>query len=226
MGDNIALPTGQLIATKEIAGAHFQKAIFADENGALFNPANTAKQDIANTALAGILSKLTSDPANQTTLAAILAKLADPATAALQEAMVALLTAAQAYLADLAATAISENPVSSAPDITKFYDGSSLISPKFAPIALAASGDLVAAVAEKKILVTSLFLLAAADVTVKFQSDGAVDLTGAMPVGAKGGFVLPPSAHGHLRTAAGKKLNLVLGAGVAVAGALTYLEVA
>ena len=96
---------------------------------------------------------------------------------------------------------------------------------KFAKVDLAASGDLVAAVTGKKIRVVGLCLVAAGSVTAKFQTGAATDLTGAISLVA--GTPLQPGFDptGHLETASGGKLNLVLGGAVQVSGWLKYLEV-
>ncbi len=70
------------------------------------------------------------------------------------------------------------------------------------------------------------FLMAAADVNVKFTNGaGGADLTGALPMGAKGnGFVLPPAQPGQpwLETSQTTALVLNLSAAVQVSGMLVY----
>lgn len=95
---------------------------------------------------------------------------------------------------------------------------------KHAPISLAASGDLVALVSGRRIRVIAYHLVAAGAVTVKFQSGGTTDLTGAMTC-ATGAAQSPAECRaGHFQTAVGEKLNLVLSAAVQVSGHLTYQE--
>lgn len=92
----------------------------------------------------------------------------------------------------------------------------------------ASSGDntVVAAVAGYRIRVTSLFLVAAGAVTVRFESAaGGTALTGVMTVAANGILVLPYNPDGWFQTVAGELLNLELGGAVSVDGALTYEEV-
>lgn len=96
---------------------------------------------------------------------------------------------------------------------------------KFAKIALTDSGDLVALVANRKIRVVSLFFVILGNQTVKFQSGASTDLTGAMSPGANGGLSLPFNQAGWFETAAGEKLNAVLGGATTLAGGLTYQEV-
>ncbi len=112
-------------------------------------------------------------------------------------------------------------------DITSFANGKTI---KRAVISGATSGNntVIAAVADKKIKVLSVFLIAATAVTVRFESgaDGTA-LTGVMSVGANGGFVLPapadPTNH-WFETAANELLNMELGGAVQVSGAITYYE--
>lgn len=97
-----------------------------------------------------------------------------------------------------------------------------------AKIDLAASGDVVSAVAGKKIRVTSLHMASSATLTAKFQSGAATDLEGARTMVAGVPHTLPfaPALPGELRgyfeTAAGEKLNLVLVGAGQVSGHLTY----
>lgn len=94
--------------------------------------------------------------------------------------------------------------------------------PKFAAINLANSGDLVAAVTGKSILVLSLSIRLASAQTIKFQSGASSDLSGAMTLTV---LDLPHSPTGWLKTVAGAKLNAVLGGAVQCSGMLTYVEV-
>lgn len=99
---------------------------------------------------------------------------------------------------------------------------------KYVAVAVSSSGvtTLVAAVAEKKLRVTSLALVANAAVNVKFQSHVVpTDLTGLFYLAANGGFILPPSPDGWFVTLAGEALDINLSAAVAVGGVLGYLEV-
>ncbi len=105
-------------------------------------------------------------------------------------------------------------------------DGSTSLTPKFAAISAASSGDntVVALVSGKKIRVLSYVLVADGAVTAKFQSD-ATDLTGAMSFAANGGASVPFCPVGHFETASGVALQLNLGGAVGVRGHLTYVEV-
>lgn len=93
---------------------------------------------------------------------------------------------------------------------------------KRAKVDLAASGDLVAAVPGKRIRVLALFVCLATANTIKLQSGGSTDLTGAM-TGTQ--FNLGYNPHGWVQTAAGEKLNLVEGSGVQASGTVVYAEV-
>lgn len=104
-------------------------------------------------------------------------------------------------------------------------DGTTTVTPLFAKIDASASADLIALVTGKKIRVLAGFLTVAADTTVKFQTGGTTDLTGAMTVKAGGGFVLPFNQAGYFETASGAKLNLVLGTSTQTSGGLTYITV-
>jgi hypothetical protein len=105
-------------------------------------------------------------------------------------------------------------------------NGNTAITPKFVAIVASSSGAnaILAAVSGKKIRVLSYVIVATTAVTAKFQS-AAVDLTGAMPLGATGVLSAPFNVLGHFETAASAALNLTLGSAVAVSGHLTYIEV-
>ena len=107
-------------------------------------------------------------------------------------------------------------------------NGTTALTPKFAIIDAASSGDntLVAAVSSKKIRVLSLFLVASAAVTVRVESGaGGTALTGQMQLAANGGFVLPFNPVGWFETAATTLLNLELSGAISVDGSLVYVEV-
>lgn len=91
--------------------------------------------------------------------------------------------------------------------------------------ATAATHEIVAAVAGKKIRVTAVTLVCAGDVTVTWKS-ATTALCGAMSFASKGGFDTnrtPPNY--FLETVAGEALQLTLSAGVQVSGTLNYVEV-
>ena len=94
----------------------------------------------------------------------------------------------------------------------------------------AAGNTLIAAVAGKRIHVLSAFVMAAGDVTATFYTDAADEgtaLTGALSLGANGGFAWPNPPHPALapiRTDAGEALTMLLSAAVQVSGWITYFE--
>lgn len=102
------------------------------------------------------------------------------------------------------------------------------LTPLRALISTSASGtsQVVAATANKKIRVLTGFLVAAAAVSVKFQSAiTPTDLTGAMPFATNGGLAIPYSDLGQFETIAGEALSINLSGAVAVGGAITYVTV-
>jgi hypothetical protein len=121
--------------------------------------------------------------------------------------------------------AAATTSASVAPDTSTVYVGVTPVTPKFAVISSAASADVVALVASKKIRVLSLFFVTSTFMSIKFQTGATTDITGALPLGANGGLVLPFNPVGWFETAAGAKLNIVLSVAAAVAGGLTYIEV-
>ncbi len=98
---------------------------------------------------------------------------------------------------------------------------------QYAAIAAAASGDntLVAAVTGRKIRVVSLYMVASAAVTARFESGaGGTALSGQMQLAANGVLELPYNPAGWFETAAGALLNLELSAATSVDGGLSYVE--
>lgn len=111
----------------------------------------------------------------------------------------------------------------------RMMDGATTVTPKFAVIAAAASGNntLVAAVASKKIRVLAYNFIANGSVNAKFQSGASgTDLTGLKYCVVNGGLVAPFNPVGWFETAVNTLLNLNLSGAVAVGGELTYVEVA
>ncbi|ANS05114.1 glycoprotein repeat domain-containing protein [uncultured Mediterranean phage] len=109
------------------------------------------------------------------------------------------------------------------------HNGVTALTPKFAKIDAASSGDntLVGLVSGKKIRVLSLFMISAGTVTARLEStdsDGTL-LTGQMNLVVNSGFTLPFNPVGWFETAAGELLNLELSAAVSVDGCLVYVEV-
>jgi hypothetical protein len=107
-------------------------------------------------------------------------------------------------------------------------DGTTALTPKFAIIDAATSGDntLVAAVTSKKIRVLAAFMVSAGTVNARFESGaGGTALTGQMNLVANSGFVLPFNPVGWFETAVTTLLNLELSGAVSVDGSLVYVEV-
>jgi hypothetical protein len=96
---------------------------------------------------------------------------------------------------------------------------------KHAPVAVSATGTIVAAVPGKKISVLAFALTSSGIVNVKFQSHTTGDISGLFYEIANTGFVLGPNEWGWCETVAGEALDINLSAGVPVGGVLTYVEV-
>lgn len=119
-------------------------------------------------------------------------------------------------------------PVQNTAESSQMSAGGTLVTPEFAIIDAATSGDntIVAAVTSKKIRVLSLFLVAAGTVNVRFESGaGGTALSGQMNLIANTGFVLPYNPAGWFETAVNTLLNIELSGAVSVDGSLTYIEV-
>lgn len=118
--------------------------------------------------------------------------------------------------------------VSATHETSAIYDGTTALTPKFAIIDAATSGDntLVAAVTSKKIRVLSLMLVAAGTVNVRFESGaGGTALSGQMQLTAQTGFALNYSPVGWFETGSNTLLNLELSGAVSCDGLLVYVEV-
>jgi len=103
-----------------------------------------------------------------------------------------------------------------------------IVTPKFATIAAASSGNntIVAAVTSKKVRVLAAQIISNGTVNVKWQSGaGGTDLTGLAYLVVNAGYVLPFNPAGWFETASNTLLNLNLSASVAVGGSITYIEV-
>lgn len=108
------------------------------------------------------------------------------------------------------------------------HNGTTALTPKFAVIDAATSGDntLVAAVTDKKIRVLAAFMVAAGGVNARFESGaGGTALSGQMNLTTNSGFVLPFNPVGWFETAASTLLNLELSGATSVDGSLVYVEV-
>lgn len=125
-------------------------------------------------------------------------------------------------------SAAAPMPVQAVLDTAAIANAGSLLTPKFAIIDAATSGDntLVSAVTSKKIRVVALYLVAAGSVNVRFESGaGGTALSGQMNLVANTGFVLPFNPVGWFETAVTTLLNIELSAAISVDGTLVYVEV-
>ncbi len=104
-------------------------------------------------------------------------------------------------------------------------DGLTTLPGKFIAIALTGSGDLVTAIAGKKIRVLALIGFATTTGTIKFQSGASTDKFGAAKVNDGTPLLLPFNPLGWFETVAGEKLNAVLATMTAFNGCLLYVEV-
>lgn len=150
-----------------------------------------------------------------------------------------LITSGQALVtATIAAGTALIGKASVAQDTATIYSGTTALTPKFAVISAASSGDntIVAGVTSKKIRVLSLFLCAKGTAnTLYFRentSGTAIfgDGTNTIPIdktGATGpaGFSLGFNPVGWMQSSSGNPLVLNLSAAQGVAGGLTYIEV-
>ena len=119
----------------------------------------------------------------------------------------------------------SDGSIVAADSASAIYNGTTAITPVFAAISGATSGNntLVAADATKKIRVFALSIVAVTAVDVRFESAaGGTALTGVMSFAANGGYVLPYNPLGWFETVANELLNMELGAAVQVSGSITY----
>jgi|GEM_PF-1319682 len=118
--------------------------------------------------------------------------------------------------------------VSASDETSTIYNATTALTPKFAVIDDATSGDnsIVAAVSGKKIRVLNLVCIAAGEVDIRFESGAGGDaLTGQMSLNEFTGFAPGYCPVGHFETDAGDALNLELSDAVSVDGWLTYVEV-
>lgn len=85
----------------------------------------------------------------------------------------------------------------------------------------AGSTDILAAAGGQRIYLLGAFIDLDAAGTLKFQSGGTTDISGAIPIAINGGFVLPPSIEAPWSyTKVGEKLNIVTATGKAFGWAL------
>lgn len=107
-------------------------------------------------------------------------------------------------------------------------NGTTALTPKFAKIDCATSGDntILAAVSAKKIRVLSYLINSAGAVNAKFQSGASgTDLMGAAAIVANSNLSASFSPVGHFETAVTTLLNLNLSAAIQISGHIAYVEV-
>jgi hypothetical protein len=96
---------------------------------------------------------------------------------------------------------------------------------KYAVVNIAASGDIIAAVAAKHIVLVSAALAAAGTVTLTMNTGtGPTARTGPMTMIAGVPLVLPLNPAGWVRGGSGEKLTFTLGGAVQVSGVVGYVE--
>ena len=118
--------------------------------------------------------------------------------------------------------------VGAALDTASIMNGTTALTPKFAAISGASSGDntLIAAVSAKKIRILSYTVIAAGTVNFRLEDGaGGTAMTGVISLIANSGFSATFSPVGHGETTANTLLNMELSAAIQVSGLLTYVEV-
>jgi hypothetical protein len=108
-------------------------------------------------------------------------------------------------------------------------NGTTALTPKFAKIAVSASGvnSFIALVSAKKLRCLSVVFMGNGAVNVKFQSHVTpTDLTGLFYIAAAGGGAcLPFNPVGWFETVAGEAMDINLSGSVAIGGVMTYVEI-
>jgi hypothetical protein len=89
-------------------------------------------------------------------------------------------------------------------------------------VATSGAHVIVAAVADKCVLVNGGFLLVGGDVSVTLEDSDGIDLCGPLPCAENGGIVWPPVQIGYVKTAVGKGLSIRLSASVQVSGVVVW----
>lgn len=123
--------------------------------------------------------------------------------------------------------------MSSSDETSTIYNATTALTPKFAAISAASSGNntLVAAVTSKKVRVLAMNLVGAAAQVNAYITDGAggsaiwAGSTNKASLAQYGGFVLPYNPVGWFETTASTALVLNLSGATAIGGSLTYVEV-
>lgn len=92
----------------------------------------------------------------------------------------------------------------------------------FATPAVSGNTTVVAATPGYRIVVSQVCVITSASNNVKFQSNGATDISALFPLAANGGFVLPYSDLGWMQTNIGESLTINMSAGNSTAVQVVY----
>jgi autotransporter translocation and assembly factor TamB len=146
---------------------------------------------------------------------------------ATDSAAIALSNEDKADLAALRAAAELSTPAPVTISTAAIDNNGVVLTPKYAKIAISASGTVIAAVASKKIRVLAFTITSNGAVNAKFQtSTGPADLSGLIYMPAAGnGICCNFNPVGWFETGVGDALNINLSAGIAIGGTITYVEV-
>lgn len=95
------------------------------------------------------------------------------------------------------------------------------------PLSTSSSGDntVVAAIAGAKIRVLAAAVVSTLANVVTFKSGASTSISGAFPLGANGGIVLPFNEHGWFETATGEALVLNMGTATATGVQVQYIRI-
>jgi hypothetical protein len=149
---------------------------------------------------------------------------ANQATA--QTSLSAIATALAGTLtAALAAGTALIGAVASALRTDSIMNGTTSLTPKFATVNLAATGQLVALVAGKKLRVLRYSLMADAACSVYLKSHTAGQISGTKYIAANGGAGGSFSPVGHFETVAGEALDVNITGAANVSVDIAYIEV-
>ena len=123
--------------------------------------------------------------------------------------------------------------VSSSDETSTIYNATTALTPKFAAVSAASSGNntLISAVVGKKVRVLAMNLVGAAAQVNTYITDGAggsaiwAGSTNKASLAQYGGFVLPYNPVGWFETSSNTALVLNLSGATAIGGSITYVEV-
>lgn len=184
------------------------------------DPTGTTTQPVSAAALPlpSGASTAASQSTGNTTLASILAALQATLT-------IAGTVTANVANATLAAGTALIGAVASALRTDSIMNGTTSLTPKFAKVTLAATGEFVPLVGGKKIRILRYSLMADAACTVWFKSHTAGQISGSKYLSANGGAGGTFSPIGHFETVSGEALDLNITGTANVSGDISYVEV-